>query len=464
MQWKTETGRGGDGKEQLMADLIHTDPVVRSIPHSLEAEQSVLGAILLDPEQIKEIADSIHADDFYLEQHQKIFEAMQELFLQSRTIDVVTLLDVLVKQGTYSEAGGKSYITLLAQTVPSIANLKDYLKIIRERATLRRLIQAAEQISDMAYTSDNDVDAILDRSEQLIFSIAQGQVTKGFVHIKDALMMNFNHLERLMADRESEMGTPTYFSELDKLLVGMGDSDLVLVGARPGMGKTSFALNIATNVAFRRKKAVAVFSLEMSTEQLVGRMLSSEACVDSYKLRSGELDEDEWIKLSKAAGVLCETDILIDDTTGITVTGMKAKLRRVKNLGLVIIDYLQLMQSDRRIDNRVQEVAEISRGLKLLAKDLKVPVITCAQLSRGPESRTDKKPMLSDLRDSGAIEQDADIVLFLYRDDYYKDDPEGQNTAEVIVAKNRHGSTGKAVLGWYGQYTKFTTIDTAHEI
>ena len=445
-----------------MADIYTTEESMRKVPFSLEAEQSVLGTIILDPDKIRDVANMLKADDFYLEQHRVIYEAMRELFMSSSTIDVITLADELVKSGTYDDAGGKNYISILAQSVPSIANLADYIKIIREKALLRRLIQASSEISRMAYDAEGDTAAILDRSEQLIFDIADKNETKGFSHIKDVILANYQHLDELIKNGDAALGTPTYFTDIDKLLVGMGKSDLILVGARPGMGKTSFCLNIASQVALKTKKTVAVFSLEMSCEQLVSRMLSSEALIDSYKMRKGDLNEDDWVKLARASGVLSQTNILIDDTSGITVTGMKAKLRRVKNLGLVVIDYLQLMQSDRRNDNRVQEVAEISRALKLMAKDLQVPVITCAQLSRGPESRTDKTPMLSDLRDSGAIEQDADTVMFLYRDDYYKNDPEKQNIAECIIAKNRHGSTGKVQLGWFGQYTKFTTLDSSH--
>jgi replicative DNA helicase len=297
-------------------------------------------------------------------------------------------------------------------------------------------------------------------AEQKIFAVAEGRENKGFTHIRDALVQVYDRLHLLAENKTEALGMPTGFSGLDRVLVGLGKSDLVLVGARPGMGKTSFAVNLATYAATTTKKSVCIFSLEMSAEQLITRVMSSEALIDSYRLRSGELNDEDWDKLAHAASRLSECEILIDDTTGITVTGMKAKLRRVKNLGMVVIDYLQLMQSDRRIDNRVQEVAEISRGLKLLAKELQVPVICCAQLSRGPESRTDKRPMLSDLRDSGAIEQDADIVLFLYRDEYYKTEKdEPQNVAEVIVAKNRHGSTGNVKMGWFGQYTKFTTLE-----
>ncbi len=435
---------------------------VRGVPYSLEAEQSVLGAILIDPERIRDIANLVKSDDFYVESHRLIFGAMQELFLQSRNIDVVTLADTLTKSGNFSEAGSKDYLMVLADTVPSVSNIVDYAKIIKDKSILRKLISASEEIGEMGYSAEGDVERIVDAAEQKIFNIAKGTETKDFMHIKDVLMQNFRHLEELLHNKEAALGTPTYFSSIDKYLVGMGNSDLVLVGARPGMGKTSFCLNIASNVALKTKKTVAIFSLEMSCEQLVQRMLSSEAMIDSYKMRTGELGDNDWVNLAVASDVLSKTDILIDDTTGITVTGMKAKLRRVKNLGLVIIDYLQLMQSDKHTDNRVQEVGDISRGLKLMAKDLQVPVITCAQLSRGPESRTDKTPMLSDLRDSGAIEQDADIVMFLYRDDYYKDNPDMENVASCIIAKNRHGSTGKAELGWYGQYTKFTSIDREH--
>lgn len=432
------------------------------IPYSMEAERAVLGAIILDPDKIRELTNSLRADDFFVDNHKRIYEAMQELFLESRSIDPVTLVDMLVHSGTYNEAGGKEYVAALAESVPELSNVREYAKIIHDKALLRRLITASEEISDMAYAGEGDVDDIIDRSEQKIFDIAQGVNDKSFVHIKDVLVENYQQLQLLIEDKDAAMGTPTYFKSIDKYLIGMGNMDLVLVGARPGMGKTSFCLNIATNVAIKTKKTVAIFSLEMSASQLVMRMLSSEAMIDSYKLRTAELDEQDWEHLGQAATVLSQTDILIDDTSGITATGMKAKLRRVKNLGLVIIDYLQLMQSDKHTDNRVQEIGEISRALKLMAKDLQVPVITCAQLNRGTEGRQDKTPMLSDLRDSGAIEQDADIVMFLYRDDYYKNDPSKDNIASCIIAKNRHGSTGKADLGWYGQYTKFAEVDTEH--
>ncbi len=443
-------------------DTLHssTGTISRQLPFSLEAEQSVLGSVLIDPEAFNEIAGIIKSSDFYMENHEQIYLAMQDLYLQNRTIDVVTLIDTLVRRGIYeSDESGKKYIRLLAEIVPSASNIKDYAGIVRDKSLLRSLISACDTISETAYTEQDDVKHLIDSAEQRIFDIAQGNEQKGFTHIRDVLISHYEHLQLLKDNPAEAKGIPTGFSDIDRVLVGMGPGDLILVGARPGMGKTSFCMNVATRVAQRTKKSVCVFSLEMSCEQLVARMLSSEALIDSYALRSGNLKDEDWEKLARASAVLSETDILIDDTSGITCTGMKAKLRRVKNLGLIVIDYLQLMQSDKRNDNRVQEVAEISRNLKLMAKELKVPLITCAQLSRGPESRNDKRPMLSDLRDSGAIEQDADIVMFLYRDEYYNNDKDGnQNQAEVIVAKNRHGSTANIPIGWFGQYTKFTTL------
>ena len=434
------------------------DTIERRMPFSLEAEQSLLGSIMIDPSCMDRLAAVISADDFYLPEHSQIFSAMQSMYLKSKNIDVVTLIEELVQSGTYDEAGGREYLKLVAQAVPAAVNALDYAKIVRDKAILRQLVEAGEDIAEAAYAGDDETEALLEYAEGKVFRIAEGRENKNFVHIRDALVQVYDRLTKLSQDPEALRGTPTGFTALDNVIVGMGDSDLVLIGARPGMGKTSFAMNIATEAAIRTKKTVCVFNLEMSAEQLANRMLSSEAQIDSYKMRSGELSGDDWKAIAHASSRLSETEILIDDTPGITVTAMKSKLRRVKNLGLVLVDYLQLMQSDRHTDNRVNEVGEISRGLKLLAKELGVPVVCCAQLSRGPENRPDKRPMLSDLRDSGAIEQDADIVLFLYRDEYYKEETPEQSVAEVIVAKNRHGSLEKVKLGWIGRFTKFTNL------
>lgn len=430
----------------------------RKLPFSLEAEQSLLGSILIDPMCMDEIAPLISAEDFYVPEHTEIFRAMQSMYLKSKNIDVVTLIDELVKSGTYDESGGREYLRLVAEAVPTAANAKDYADIVRDKAVLRQLIEAGDDITEAAYAGDDSAENLVEFAESKIFRIAEGRENKNFVHIRDALIQVYDRLTKLSQDPEALRGTPTGYTALDNVIVGMQEADLVLIGARPGMGKTSFAMNIATEAAIRTKKTVCVFSLEMSAEQLANRMLSSEAQIDSYKMRSGTLSAEDWNAIAYASSRLSETDILIDDTPGVTVTAMKSKLRRVKNLGLVVVDYLQLMQGDRHNDNRVQEVGDISRGLKLLAKELAIPVICCAQLSRGPENRPDKRPMLSDLRDSGAIEQDADIVMFLYRDEYYKDETTDQSVAEVIVAKNRHGSLDKVKLGWIGRFTKFTNL------
>jgi len=430
----------------------------RRMPFSMEAEQSVLGAILIDPESMDILANIVSRDDFYIAEHAEIFSAMQSMYLKNKSIDTVTLIEELVKSGTYTEAGGDAYLKLIADTVPTTANAKDYAAIVRDKAILRQLIHAGEDITEAAYAGDDEISNLVEYAENKVFRIAEGRESKNFIHIRDALLQVYEHLQELRENPDAAKGMPTGYTDLDNVIVGLGDSDLVLVGARPGMGKTSFAMNIVTAAAERTKKTVCVFNLEMSASQLANRMLSSEAQVDSYKLRSGQLSNEDWQAVAYASSHLSELDILIDDTADITVTGMKSKLRRVKNLGMVVIDYLQLMQGDKRNDNRVQEVADISRNLKLLAKELNVPVICCAQLSRGPENRPDKRPMLSDLRDSGAIEQDADIVLFLYRDEYYKEETPEQSVAEVIVAKNRHGSLEKVKLGWIGRFTKFTNL------
>ena len=433
----------------------------RKLPFSLIAEQSLLGCILIDPECFNDLADLVSSEDFYLSEHKQIFLCMRELYLTDHSIDVVTLIDALVQAGAYDKSGGEQYIRTIAEVVPGAQNVKDYARIVREKSQLRRLIDICGEVSDIAYSEQQDAGHTIEYAEAKVFELAQGRDSKSFRHIRDVLVDVYAHLHLLATDKSAAQGTPTGFSGLDKVLVGMGKSDVIIVGARPGMGKTSFALNIATNVAQSTKKKVCLFSLEMSAEQLVNRIISSEAMVDSYALRSGELKPEEWEHIAQASARLSGCDILIDDTPGITVTGMKGKLRRVDNLGLVVIDYLGLMSSDKKIENRANEVGDISRSIKVMAKELGVPVICCAQLNRGSADRSDKRPTLTDLRDSGSIEQDADCVIFLYRDEYYKtdagNDAEG-NIAEIIVAKNRHGSTGTIKVGWIGRYTKFRSI------
>ncbi len=434
----------------------------RKLPFSLLAEQSLLGSILVDPESFNDITELVSANDFYLSEHAQIFTAMHELFLVNREIDLVTLVDTLVKNGLYTKSGGEDYIRSLLRTESNALNIKDYATIVRNKSLLRKIIAVCTDVSDKAYSEEGSTEELVDYAQAMMFDVAQGKDTKSFRHIREVIGEVYTNLHTMATEGEAAQGTKTGFSGIDNFLAGMGNSDLILVGARPGMGKTSFCLNVGTNVAKQTGKAVCIFSLEMSAEQLVSRVISSEAMVDSYALRTGRLDAKQWEDIAHATTQLAGCNMLIDDTAGITVAGMKSKLRRVQNLGLVIIDYLQLMQSDRRTDNRVQEVADISRNLKLMAKELNVPVICCSQLSRGPEQRTDKRPMLSDLRESGSIEQDADSVIFLYRSEYYDTtaNEEDGNIAEVIIAKNRHGSTGTVRVGWIPRYTKFRSIET----
>ena len=445
------------------------DDFLKKLPFSLIAEQSLLGAILSDPDCFNDIAEKIKATDFYLTEHSQIYTAMLELFQTSKEIDIVTLIDTLVKKGIYSKSGGEDYIRTLGQTVPNSLNVLDYADIVKEKSMLRTLIDACNEISDTAYSEEGKASDIINFAESKIFELSQGRDTRNFKRISDVIGEVFKNLHELASSNGSH-GTNTGFSGLDDVLSGMGNSDLIIVGARPGMGKTSFVLNIGTNVAIQSKKTVCMFSLEMSAEQLVSRIISSEAMIDSKAMRTGKLTTEQWDNIAYAADRLAGSNILIDDTSNITVTGMIGKLRRVENLGLVIVDYLQLMQSDNaKTESRVQQVGEISRGLKLMAKELNVPIICCAQLSRDNEKRgtssKSKRPMLSDLRDSGSIEQDADIVIFIHREEYYDQDAtgDGGGIAEIIVAKNRHGSTDNVKMGWIGKYTKFRTISNIEE-
>ena len=451
---------------------MDSNNLIKQVPVSIEAEQALLGAIIVSPEAFDKISGIISTEDFYIAEHQHIYSALIKMYALNKTIDVVTLVNSLVEMGDKDEAGGIQYITLLADSVPSVSNVKDYAKIVKDKATLRRLIKVCDEINEDAY-SENDVRTVIDSAEQKIFDISHNNDTKEFRHIRDVLQNVYRDLEILSETKGAVSGTKTGFSGLDRVLVQMGKGDLIIVGARPGMGKTSFALNIATNVAKSTRKSVAIFSLEMSGEQLVTRILSSEAMVDSHSLRTGQIGNDDWDNIADVISSLSGCDIYIDDTSAITSTEMKSKLRRLPNLGLVVIDYIGLMQSTSNTDNRAQQVGEISRNLKIMAKDFGIPIICCAQLNRGTESRpgAGKRPTLADLRDSGSIEQDADIVLFLYRDEYYKDISGAENsedaadtanTAEVIVAKNRHGSVGNIKMGCIGQFTKFRTLEEDH--
>lgn len=436
---------------------------LKQLPYSLEAEQAVLGAILIDPVCISEVVGLIKTKYFYVPQHKEIFEAILEMFNESHEIDVVTILEKLKERGVYDEAGGKEYLFRLSEAVPTSKNVSRYAEIVSDKAVLRELINASDEIEEMCFEGAGESKDILDSAEQKIYNITRDRDSKGFTTLSQAVISSLDRLHKLSGeDRDFYMGVPTYFHDLDKLIVGLNNSDLMIIASRPGMGKTSLALNLAQNIATKGKRNVAIFSLEMSNEQLAERMLSSEALVDSQKIRRGDLNDSDWEKLAGAAGILGSTNILLDDRANITVSEMKAKLRRVKNLGLVIIDYLQLMTSGRRSDNRVAEVSEISRSLKIMAKDLNVPVICLSQLSRGPEARKDNRPLLSDLRESGAIEQDADLVMFLYREDYYNKECENRNICECIVQKNRHGSTGTIELQWLGEYTRFTSLEKVH--
>ena len=436
------------------------------LPYSLEAEQSVLGAVLVEPDSINTLADKVRADFFYLPEHQAIYHVMLQKMLENQRIDFVTVLEALKSERYFSTEEGKAYLLKLANTVPYLANLENYAKIVRDKYEARCLIKAAREITEEAMDPATETDMLLDSAEQRIYNIRQERQTGGLLPIKDVLASTYEIFHKLTSeDRDQYLGIPTGLSTLDEVTSGLNRSDLIIVGARPGMGKTSFALNVARNVALLQKKTVAIFNLEMSREQMVNRLLSSEARVSGKKLRTGNLSADEWGRISNASSVLCQAPMFLDDTASITVPEMKARLRRIKDLGFVVIDYLQLMHSARRIDNRVQEVSEITRSLKIMAKELNVPIMVCAQLSRGTEKKGENhRPVLADLRESGSIEQDADQVLFLYRNDYYKNENQDPTAApvdssEIIVAKNRHGDTRTVPVAWSGEFTQFTTVD-----
>ncbi len=431
-------------------------------PHDIEAEQAILGSMLIDKDAVINAIEVLKEEDFYREDNKTIYSAMLSLYARSEPIDIITVKSELTQIGKFETVGGLEYLASLPDKVPVVSNIENYIQIVEEKSILRKLIKASNEISQMGYEQTEETERIMDVAEKKIFDIMQNRNTKGYTPIKEVLINAIDELEKLYNHKGGITGIATGFIDLDRITAGLHNSDLVLIAARPAMGKSAFALNIASHVAIREKVPVAVFNLEMSKEQLGNRILCSEAMVDSNKVRTGNIEEEDWIKLVSAVGPLSEAEIYIDDTPGISISEIRAKCRKMKlekNIGLIIIDYLQLIQgTGKKNASREQEISEISRSLKILAKELDVPVIALSQLSRAAEQRTDHKPMLSDLRESGAIEQDADIVMFIYREDYYNPDTERKNIAEIILAKHRAGATGTVELMWLGSYTKFVNL------
>ncbi len=433
----------------------------RDLPHSIEAEQCIIGAAISDPSMLPYIIENVRPEYFYSDQHRQLYSAILRMFSSGQPVDIVTVLNESERLGIFeTPTEGRRYLSEIGELLPTTTNIDSYCRIVADKYYLRSLGYAARSILEEIQSGEQDAVMLLDSAEQMIYDIRQGRDVKGLVPLGDAVIEAYDRLSKITGeDREQYIGARTGFTLLDNITSGLNKSDLIIIAARPGMGKTSFAMNIATNVARKKERDVVTFNLEMSKEQIATRILSTEALVDSHSLRSGRINQEDWVRLATSAGHLSSFPMYIDDTASMTVQQMKAKLRRIKNLGLVIIDYLQLMQTTSRSDNRAVVVAEITRELKVMAKELNVPVILLSQLSRAVEGRTDKRPMLSDLRESGAIEQDADIVLFLYRDSYYNKDSPKQNISECIIAKNRHGETGTVELIWDGSYTRFSNPD-----
>ncbi|MBR1697347.1 MAG: replicative DNA helicase [Anaerovibrio sp.] len=433
-------------------------------PQNIDAEQAVLGAMLIKKEAIAEVAQILRPEDFYRDAHKIVYEAMLNLFNKNEPADIVTVSDYLNNENLMEKVGGVTFITALANTVPTAANVTYHAKIVREKADLRNLINTATDIAGMAYESSDDVADVIDKSEKMIMEVANRQNVSAFTPMRDIVMETFDKINVLYESKGGLTGIPCGFTDLDKLTSGLQPSDLILVAARPSMGKTAFTLNIGAHVALKEHKNVAIFSLEMSKQQLVQRMLCSEGGIDSQKLRKGELDKTDWGKLVNVANKVAEAPLYIDDTAGITVMELRSKARRLKaekGLDLIIIDYLQLMQGRTgkgATDNRQQEISEISRSLKAVARELNVPVIALSQLSRSVESRQIKRPMLSDLRESGSLEQDADIVMFLYREDYYDPETVNKNITEVIVAKHRNGPVDTVKMFFKKEFTRFNDL------
>lgn len=439
------------------------DAPLRSLPQNIEAEQSVIGSMILDKNSVAEASEILRDEDFYRENHKLIFGAIMELYQKDMPVDMITLIDHLRSTDKIEGAGGITYITELCNSVPSTVNLHSYIEIVKNKAVLRKLIKSSNEIIDESYSLQDNVPKVLDSAEKKIFDIAQNKSTNDFEALSTVLERGFTEIERLYNNKGEVSGVSSGFPELDAKTSGFQKGDMVLVAARPSMGKTTFALNLAEYAALRQGKSIVIFSLEMSKEQLAYKLLCSEANVDMLKLRTGNLEDSDWDNIAKASGPLAEAKMYIDDTAGISVMEMRSKCRRIKiehGIDMIVIDYLQLMSGSG--ESRQQEVSEISRSIKALAKEMQCPIIALSQLSRAPEQRTDHRPMLSDLRESGSIEQDADIVMFLYRDEYYDEETEDKNVAECIISKQRNGPTGTVKLAWIGQYSKFARLDIIH--
>ncbi len=428
-------------------------------PHDDEAEQAVIGSMLTDKDAVVSAIEVLKSDDFYRNDNSIIYDAVMSIYAKGEPIDIITLKDELTSMGKLEAIGGLEYLASLPEKVPTTANASKYVKIVEEKSLLRSLIKTANELIQLGYSQNEEIETLMDSAEKKIFDIMQRKSQKGYESIKDILVDSFTELQELYNNKQHITGVATGFIDLDNKTAGFHKSDLILIAARPAMGKTAFALNIATNAAISANAPVVVFSLEMSKEQCANRILCAQAMVDSSKVQKGDISDDEWTKLAMASGELSESSgIFIDDTPGITVAEIRAKCRKLKiekNIGLVVIDYLQLISGSGKTSSREQEIAEISRSLKILAKEIDVPVIALSQLSRAPEARTDHRPMLQDLRESGSIEQDADMVMFIYRDDYYNPQSEQTNIAEIIIAKNRSGPVGTVELLWMPSYTKF---------
>lgn len=434
------------------------EDMTRIPPHSVESEQSILGSILLDKDAIITVTETIKPDDFYKEAHKIIYECMITLSNKGEPIDLITLTEELRKQGYLNDIGGISYITSLSTIVPTTSNVKYYADIVKEKSVLRKLIKASNEIINLGYSGATKIEDVLEQAEKSIFDISQEKTSDDFKSINLVLMDAYDMIEKLYTNKSDVTGITTGFKDLNKKINGLQRTDLILIAARPAMGKTAFSLNLVQNAALKGDASVAVFSLEMSKEQLVQRMLSSQSSVELKKIKTGTLNDNDWPRIIDAMAVLSDAKIHIDDTPGIKISELRSKCRKLKiekGLDLVLIDYLQLMEGEGNNESRQQEISKISRSLKILAKELNCPVVALSQLSRAPEQRADHRPMLSDLRESGAIEQDADIVMFLYRDEYYHADSESKNIGEVIIAKNRHGETGSVELVWLGEVQRF---------